>query len=117
MEMILNLYLALIMTLIIELGMALILKVRDKLDLLYIALINCITNPILNIILVLIVSFFVKNNIVFYIIVIIFEIIVVFVEYLFYKNRLKYNRISLLLFSFILNASSFGLGLIYNYLF
>lgn len=96
------------LTIIIELIVAIILKIRDKKDLLNVILVNCMTNPI-------VVSF----PIFFYIrygvtarkiSVIILEIITVFSEGIIYKKYLNYKKINPLVLSFILNVSSYIIG-------
>ena len=100
----------LLLTIIIETAIAAILKVRDKDDIEDIIYINCITNPIINYVMLFIFYFFssmlIQQSFLF-----IFEMIVVYSEYRYYKKNLKYNKTNLLLLSAILNASSFFVGL------
>lgn len=103
---------ALSLTIIIEVSIGYLLKIRDKMDILHVVLINGITNPVINCLLMIINYLFRLSNILYYSIVLILEIIVVYVEYKYYEKNLIYKRINLLSFSFILNASSFILGLI-----
>lgn len=109
-----SLYQPLIFTIIIEIFIAILLRVNKKSDILNIAFINIITNPALNIFL-LIIRFIFNLPIIIWIIVIINELLVVLVEYKYFKKVLVYNNINLLLFSFILNCFSFGIGLIITY--
>jgi len=95
----------LILTLLIELTISFFIGVRNKSDFINIFIINCITNPIINYLLI-VVMFFIKNN-TFYIFLIVFELLVVYFEYLYYKRKLLFNKINLLLLSFILNLLSF----------
>ena len=97
------------LTLIIETIVALLLKVRNKNDLLNVLIVNYITNPIINISMIII-MYFIKSNIIINSFIFIFELLVVYYEYVFYKKRFIYNRINLLLFSFILNLISFLSG-------
>ncbi len=97
------------LTLIIETIVALLLKVRNKNDLLNVLIVNYITNPIINILMIIIMCF-IKSNIIINSLLFIFELLVVYYEYVFYKKRLIYNKINLLLFSFILNVCSFLSG-------
>ena len=105
---------ALALTLIIELSVALLLKVRNKYDIIYIALINCVTNPLINIIYAGIIIFFKvpEGHIIRYIEVLILELAVWLSEVLFYKKMLEYKKLPGLLLSLILNLTSFLLGLI-----
>ena len=99
---------ALLLTLIIELIVALILSVRDKKDILNIILVNVITNPALvTMQLLLYVNFGYKVELIG---IIIMEILVVFIEGLIYKKELKYNAINPFLLSLLLNASSLFIG-------
>ena len=83
----------LLLTIIIELAISLILGIKEKKDINNIIIINCITNPILNIIL-LIIMYFISNNIIIYSLIFIFEIIVIYLEYLYYKNRIIFKNIN-----------------------
>ena len=109
-DLILLLIKTLSLTIIIELIVAIILGIKDKKDILNIILINCVTNPIINY-LMLVVYYFIKNNIIIYMFIFVFESLVVICEYYYFKKYLIYNRNKLLL-SFILNISSFLFGLI-----
>ena len=105
---------ALALTLVIELAVALLLKVRNKYDIIFIALINCVTNPLINAIYAgIIICFKVpEDSFIRYIAVIILELAVWLGEGLFFKKMLEYKKIPGLLLSLILNATSFLLGLI-----
>ncbi len=100
----------LLLTVIIETVIALLLKARHKTDIKNIIIINCITNPILNYVM-LIVAYFVSNRIIIYTVLFAFEMIVVYSEYKYYQKKLNYNNMNLLGFSAILNASSYFVGL------
>ncbi|MCR5204209.1 MAG: hypothetical protein K6E47_04080 [Lachnospiraceae bacterium] len=105
---------ALALTLVIELTIALILKVRNKYDILFIALINCVTNPLINVIYTGILLFFriEAYSLISYVVVFVLEIVVWLTEALFFKKMLEYKRMPGMLLSLILNASSFFIGLI-----
>lgn len=99
-----------LLTIVIELSIAILLGVRDKKDILNITLINITTNLFLNISLILIqvyISLKVRNNM-----VIPLEILVVFIEGLVYKKVLQYKKINPYILSFILNLYSYVVGLI-----
>ena len=100
----------LLLTIIIETTIALILKVRDKDDIKKIICINCITNPIINYIMLVVVYIF-STGLTEQLFLFVFEMIVVYSEYRYYKKKLKYNKMNLLLLSTILNASSYFIGL------
>ena len=109
----LQICLILLLTLIIEMSAAFLLKVRDKYDFLNIFFINGITNPLVNLFYALLITWFKleQGSLYRYIVVLILEIIVWFVEYRFYLKTLKNLKIRPALFSFILNAASFIIGL------
>lgn len=104
----------LLITIIIELVGAIILK-TDKRDLIYVLLVNTLTNP-------LVVSIPVYINIKYglnarNIVLITFEIMTVLIEGLIYIKSFKKNKINPYLFSLILNACSYFIGEIINYVF
>ncbi len=124
----------LIITEVVEIGVAFLLGVREKKNIILIFIINMITNIPLNVILIYIVSnqvlylsgytgisIFVWYNI----IVAFFEIIILFVEAIFYYKRINFNKncffykyknnFSRYFFmSFILNISSIIVGRIFG---
>lgn len=98
----------LLLTIIIELIIALILGVRDKKDIINVILVNVITNPIVVMSQILLyLRFGYKIEIIG---VIILEILVVPVEGLIYKKVLDYKKINPILLSLILNVSSLLIG-------
>lgn len=106
-----SMIICLICTLVIEIIFAVILRVRDKKDLLNIALVNILTNP-----LVVSISLYIHiyyGNYYYRISMIILELLVLFIEGFIYKRVLK-KQINPYVLSLILNASSYGLGLIIN---
>lgn len=104
------------LTIIIELGIALLLGIKEKKDILNLIVINCITNPILNYIMMVVV-YLTSNNVIIYFLFFLFEIMVIDLEYRFYKKKLVFKKISLLLLSIMLNISSLILGLIISVIF
>ena len=104
-----NIIISLIFTIFIELTVSIFCGIRNKNDIIYIILINIITNPSTEFINILI-----KDSSFHYLIIIIIEIIVVIVEYLFYKKVLKENNINLLYLAIINNLSSYIIGLMFN---
>jgi hypothetical protein len=101
------------LTLLIELIIALLIKINDKRDLLRIVLINCITNPIVNILDIVIIYYFYPSFTFHTIYVIVLELIVCLVEFLYYDKHLKYRKIHPLMVSIILNVASFVVGLFF----
>ena len=103
---------SLIITVIIELLVAIIIGFRNKKDLINVLLVNLITNPFVTLIPITIniyVSLFARN-----ISLIILEILVLITEALIYKKVLSYKKINWFFISLILNASSFGIGEVIN---
>lgn len=104
----------LILTILIEIIVGIILKIRDKRDLLNILFVNLITNPIVS---TFPVYFNVKygileRNIVLFIL----EVLAVLVEGKIYKKYLIYKKINSYILSIILNAASYFLGIIINFI-
>lgn len=102
----------LLCTIFIELILSILLKVRDRKDLLNVILVNILTNPI-------VVSF---SSLILYkygmadykIGIVILEILAVITEGFTYKLTLKYKDINPFVLSLILNASSYGIGELIN---
>lgn len=105
----------LICTIIIELTIALIIGIRDKLDIINVILVNIITNPLVAIIPVYFNIFYslkMRN-----IVLIILEILTLIFEGIIYKKYLNYKKLNPLIISFILNFSSYFIGDIINKIF
>lgn len=102
---------SLICTLIIEISIAFILKYRGK-DLVNVLLVNILTNPLLNSVIVAINYYYglKARNISLYI----FEVLVVLIEGFIYHKYLERRKINGFLLSLILNVSSYVLGLFIN---
>lgn len=105
-------YKCLLCTILIEVVVAKILKVKEKQDFLNIILVNIITNPIVVTmpIFVYLLYGYKYEIITLYML----EIFTVFIEGFIYKKVLNYKKINLYLLSFILNMFSYLLGLIIN---
>ncbi len=103
---------SLFFTLLIEIVFALILGARNKKEVANVALVNIMTNPV-----AVSVSFAVnimlgtKAKTVSLLII---EPLAVFIEGLVYKKTLTCKKINPYLFSLLLNAASYGIGLILN---
>ena len=102
----------LLCTIIIEVLLALILKVKNKKDILNIILVNCITNPI--VVVVPILTYLYYGYQMEIITLIFLEILTVIVEGLIYKKVLNFKKINPYLLSVILNISSYTIGEILN---
>ena len=102
----------LLCTISIEVGVALLLKVRKKKDILNVVLVNTLTNPIVVSIpfLCLIKIGYASYQPVFYML----ELITLFVEGFIYQKVLEYKRINPYILSIILNLSSYFIGEIIN---
>lgn len=105
---------ALIITIVLEVIIAIVIGIKNKKDILNVVLVNAITNPFVTIVPLLInLKFgYVYRNIAFYIL----EILVVFIEGFIYKRVLKFKKLNYLVISLILNIASFGIGEIINYM-
>lgn len=98
-------------TLVVEVTIAFILKYRKK-DLINVILVNILTNPLLNSVVVTINFYYglKARNISLYIL----EIIVVIVEGFIYQKYLERRKINGYILSLILNISSYVIGLLIN---
>lgn len=102
----------LLLTIIIELIIALIIGVRDKKDVINVILVNVITNPIVVLLPIII---YIKFGYTFEkISLYILEVLTVLLEGLIYKKVLKYKKINPFLISLILNLASFLIGELLN---
>ena len=101
----------LVSTLIIECGLAFILRYRGR-DLFNVLLVNVLTNPLLNSVIVAINFYYglKARNISLYIL----EVLVVIVEGFIYQKYLNRKKINGYVLSLILNIASYGLGLLIN---
>ena len=102
---------SLTITIIIEVGISLVLGYRKR-DIINILLVNILTNPLLNSVIVAINYYYglkARN-----ISLIILEILVVLCEGFIYQKYLQKRKINGYLLSLILNISSYGLGLLIN---
>ena len=100
----------LLMTVLIEVTVALILKVRNGYDIVLIVLINCVTNPILNFLMNGFIYFVSFENLAVNTLLILLEITVIISEGLFFCKNINCGKINPFLFSLILNGSSFATG-------
>ena len=101
---------SLALTLIIELAAAWVMRIRSVLDLTFVALANCITNPIVNVCFYFALSVFSARSPLPYVMLAGLEIAAVFAEFLYYKITLRYLEISKLKLSVVLNTASFMTG-------
>ena len=102
---------SLTLTLLFEVGVAFILKYRGK-DILNVILVNILTNPLLNSVIVTINYYcgLKTRNICLFVL----EIVVVIVEGYIYQKYLRRRKINGFLLSFVLNLVSYGLGILAN---
>ena len=98
----------LLCTIVIEILIALVLNIKDKKDLLYVVLVNILTNPIVVLVPILINSKF--KIITLYSL----EILTVFIEGYIYLKVLKYKKLNPFILSILLNLSSYLIGGIIN---
>ena len=104
----------LILTVIIEVILALIIGIRNKKDIIIVILVNLFTNPFVTIIPFI---FNIYCGIMYKkISLIILEILIVLLEGYIYKKSLIKNKPNPYILSLILNVASYGVGFIINYL-
>lgn len=106
------LFLNLSMTIILELVLSVFLRVKKK-DLIYVVLVNILTNPLLNTLSVF--SFLKFHYQSFVITILVLEIVVVLIEGFIYKKVVEFKKINPFQLSFILNLFSFIIGLIISF--
>ncbi len=108
--MIINFFISLSLTIIIETIICILFKYRDKYSFLSVIIINVITNPALNFIILAntYYSFFVYNTIS----ILILEICVVIIEWLLLTFTLKYPSKKMFLLSLAMNIWSYSFGII-----
>lgn len=96
-----------IINLLIEVIVAFIIGVRNKWDISMVGIINLISNPVMNSLLIPIRKWYYFNNIFDYIIVLIFELIVIVLEGLFFKKYFTKKKKNPFILSAIINIVSF----------
>ena len=105
-----NLIVALVLTVVLEVLIAILFNYRKKSEISIIVLINIITNPLLNYLLAVNNYFnWLSVNI---FILILLEIIVVMIEWLLLRYAIRKNPKKLFLLSLVMNATSFIVGLL-----
>lgn len=102
----------LICTILIEVVVAYLVKVKDKKDFINIVLVNILTNPLVVSVSTYIFFEFGYKNYVYGMWIL--EILVVLIEGLIYKFTLKYKSINPFVFALILNCCSYGIGELIN---
>ena len=103
---------SLIFTIILELGLALIFKIKNKDDIIIIVLVNVVTNPIVVVFPYLLGIFY--GNTGRYVLLLILEILTVFFEGFIYKKYLKFKSINPYVLSILLNVTSYFIGIFIN---
>ena len=99
---------ALILTIIIELSVIYLLGFREKLLFYSLIIINILTNPLLNFIVNRLNETYIDFN---FLHIIFFDILVVIIEWLLLKLVIKSKQLPLFKISFIINSTSFLIGL------
>ena len=102
----------LIITIVIELIVALIIGVRDKKDILNVVLVNILTNPV--VVSFPIFVFLLRGETARWITLVTLEILTVIVEGFVYYKFFKYRKLNGFLVSLILNLASYGIGELIN---
>jgi len=104
-----NIILSLVFTIFIEVVISVFCGIDDKRDILFIILINILTNPSTEMI-----NLLIKDGSFHYPVIIALEIVVIIIEYLFYKKELNNKSINLLFLSIINNVCSYVVGVMFN---
>ena len=104
-----NIILSLVFTIFIEFTISVFCGICKKVDLLYIILINILTNPITELI-----NLLVKDNIFHYPIIFTIEFLIIIIEFIFYKKLLKEKNINYLYLSILNNVCSYLIGFMFN---
>jgi len=103
---------SLFFTILIELCVALLLRIKNKKDIINIILVNVVTNPI-----VVLFPYIVglhHGNTYRYITLLSLEIMAIIFEGFIYNKFLKYNKLNSYILSLILNIASYILGIFIN---
>ncbi len=103
----------LILTIIIEVVISLLFKVKNKKDLLNVVLVNVLTNPL--VVSLPIFMLFRYGLLAKYISLAVLEILAVIVEGLIYSKVLEYRKINPYLLSLILNSCSYLIGVFMDF--
>ena len=110
-----SLIISLVLTVFIEVTVALLLGIRGEKNIETIIWINCITNPVVvgttNLTYMLSNNMMIRNMV-----LAILEVAVVFVEGFLIKKYLDNPKCKPYLYAFVLNATSFGLGVIFSFI-
>ena len=105
----------LLITIIVELIVAIIIGIRDKKDMINIILVNIVTNPLVT---SMPVYFEIQYGInARGIVLVILEVLALFFEGIIYFRYFQYRKINGFLVSFILNIASFSAGELINHIF
>ena len=105
----------LILTILIECGIAYLLGVRKKTDVLIVMLVNLLTNPLV-VSSVVAVNYFVGRQAA-EIFEYVSEIAVFLIEGFIYRKKLDYKKINPFILSLLLNAASYLSGVVFNSIF
>ena len=110
-----SLVISLILTIVIEVTISILLGLRGEENIETIIWVNCLTNPVVvgitNLTYMLYRNLAIRN-----IVLAILEISVIFVEGFWFKKFLKDVKFNPYIFSLCLNVSSFGIGLLINWI-
>ena len=104
-----SIVLSLVFTIFIELVISILCGINNKNDIIYIILINILTNPSTELI-----NLLIKDSSFHYPIIITVEIIIIIIEYRFYKKVLRTQNINLLYLTILNNICSYAIGIIFN---
>ncbi len=104
-----NIILSLAFTILIELIISIFCGINKKFDLLYITLINILTNPCTELI-----NLLIKDTSFHYPVIFTIEFLIIIIEFLFYKKVLKSENVNFFHLSIITNICSYVIGVMFN---
>ncbi len=104
-----NIILSLVFTIFIEWIVSIFCGINTKIDLLYISLINILTNPCTELI-----NLLIKDSRFHYPIIFTIEVFIIIIEFLFYKKVLKSENVNFLYLSILNNVCSYVIGVMFN---
>ena len=108
----LSLFRSLMLTLVIEISLAVLLDIRGGKDLAISVLVNVLTNPVVNYCYDWAIFLFSENSPYTWLILAFLELAAVFCEFFIYRQLLTFERFGKLKLSFLLNGASFLVGLL-----
>ena len=104
-----NIVMSLVFTIFMELTISILCGVNKKMDLVSIIWINIVTNPITELI-----NLLIKDKYFHFFLILLIEILITVIEWILFKKILKSKNINFLHLSIINNICSYTVGLLFN---